>query len=78
MKNQIIVQAQLDVQEFRGGRLSHFTPFWKEITNDKMILTIIEEGLKIEFDTMPVQSSIPKLYKFDDQKYHKIDLEIQK
>ena len=78
MKNEIFIQAQLDVQEFKGGRLSHYTPFWKEITRDKMILNIIEEGLKIEFENYPVQFAVPKVYKFDNDKFHKIDQEIQK
>ena len=78
MKNQILIQAQLDVQEFKGGRLSHFTPFWKEITQDKMILNIIEEGLQIEFENFPVQFAVPKVYKFENDKFQKIDQEIQK
>ena len=77
-KNEILIQAQLDVQEFKGGRLSHFTPFWKEITRDKMILNIIEEGLQIEFENFPIQFAVPKVYKFDNEKFYKIDQEIQK
>ena len=47
MKNAILVQSQLDVQNFKGGRLSHFTPFWKEMKANKMIMNIVGEGLKI-------------------------------
>lgn len=76
MKNQILIQAQLDVQEFKGGKLSHYTPLWKEIMRDKMILNIIEEGLQIKFENFPVQFAVPKVYKFDNDKFHKIDQEI--
>jgi hypothetical protein len=71
MKNAILVQSQLDVQNFKGGRLSHFIPFWKEMKANKMIMNIVGEGLKIEFETLPVQNAVPRVYKFDQTKMQK-------
>lgn len=37
-----------------GGRLTHFLENWQEITNDKWVLSLIQEAYKLEFLTKPV------------------------
>lgn len=76
-KDNVILQSQCEIQNFKGGRLSNFTPYWKTLTSDKMILNIVQDGLKIEFERLPVQDQIPKPYKFKAEKMQKIDEKMQ-
>lgn len=36
-----------------GGRLTHFLPEWKKITQEKWVLSVIKEGYKLEFLQKP-------------------------
>jgi hypothetical protein len=65
-----------DKTENKAGSLKHHKAFWKSITNDKKILKLIS-GYEIEFDSIPVQSSIPRPYKFPAEKSEAITFEIQ-
>ena len=76
-KDNIILQSQCEIQNFKGGRLSNFTPYWKTLTSDKMILNIVQDGLKIEFERIPVQDQIPKPFRFKAEKMQKIDEKMQ-
>ena len=67
-KDQIVLQSQCEIQKFKGGRLSNFTPYSKTLTSDKMILNIVHEGLKIEFERLPIQNQISKPYSFRPKK----------
>ena len=49
---------------------------WSEITSDPHILQNVE-GFRLEFDSIPVQETIPRQYKFNDELAHVIDKEIQ-
>ena len=46
------------------------------MTSDENILSMVEEGVKIEFEEIPVQKHIPRPYKFAKQKQQKIDRKI--
>ena len=41
-----------------GGRLRFFLENWKQITDDQWVLSVIEEGYKLEFIKNPPQSGI--------------------
>ena len=41
-----------------GGRLRFFLDNWKKITNDQWVLSVIEEGYKLEFSGHPPQTGI--------------------
>ena len=41
-----------------GGRLRFFLENWKKITNDQWVLSVIEEGYKLEFSGHPPQTGI--------------------
>ena len=36
-----------------GGRLKYFLSEWKKITNDKWVLSVIKDSLKLEFLSKP-------------------------
>ena len=42
-----------------GGRLSHFVEQWKELTDNKWVLSIVRNGFKIPFKSVPPLSLIP-------------------
>ena len=48
---------------------------WHDITSDPVILQNVE-GVKIQFDTMPVQDSVPRTYKFNQEHSSFINIEI--
>ena len=41
-----------------GGRLRFFLQNWKKITDDQWVLSVIEEGYKLEFIQKPPQTGI--------------------
>ena len=41
-----------------GGRLRFFLQNWKKITDDQWVLSVIEEGYKLEFIQKPPQTAI--------------------
>jgi hypothetical protein len=41
-----------------GGRLKHFLPNWKKITQDNWVLSIIQQGYKLEFLEKPVFNGV--------------------
>ena len=41
-----------------GGRLRFFLENWKKITDDQWVLSLIEEGYKLEFIQKPPQSGM--------------------
>jgi hypothetical protein len=49
-------QAEIPV----GGRLRFFLENWNKITDDQWVLSIIQEGYKLEFIEKPPQSKIRK------------------
>ena len=58
-----------------AGRLGHFLPNWRRITNDPTILEMIR-GYKLEFTSTPVQSTVRRPLQFSCSETEKIDLEI--
>ena len=58
-----------------AGRLGHFLPNWRRITNDPTILEMIQ-GYKLEFTSTPVQSTVRRPLQFSCSETEKIDLEI--
>ena len=58
-----------------AGRLGHFLPNWRRITNDPTILETIQ-GYKLEFTSTPVQSTVRRPLQFSCSETEKIDLEI--
>ena len=51
-------QNQAEIQV--GGRLKFFLENWSKITDDQWVLSIIQEGCKLEFIKKPPQSGIRK------------------
>jgi hypothetical protein len=51
-----------------GGRLRHFLPFWRKITNDPTVLRIIM-GVSIPFTAQPCQNSTPRPYPLDAESH---------
>ena len=58
-----------------AGRLGHFLPNWRRITNDPTILKMIQ-GYRLEFTSTPVQSTVRRPLQFSYPETEKIDLEI--
>ena len=42
-----------------GGRLAHFAEKWEEITDNKWVLSIVQNGFRIPFIKIPPLSSVP-------------------
>ena len=45
--------SKTDIQNFRGGNLKNHLTKWKNVSSDKIILDIIENGLKIHLIDTP-------------------------
>ena len=41
-----------------GGRLRFFTDNWKKITDDEWVLSVVQEGYKLEFVKKPLFSGV--------------------
>ena len=52
-QQEIIPILKRDIQNFRGGNLKNHLTKWKNDTSDKIILNIIENGLKLELIDTP-------------------------
>ena len=68
--------AQVEIGNFRAGRLKHFLPFWRTLTSDSHVFACIS-GVRLEFidDCQPPPlDSLP--FRFDDMKYASINEEI--
>ena len=42
-----------------GGRLAHFVEQWEELTDNKWVLSIVRNGFKIPFSSVPPLSVVP-------------------
>ena len=42
-----------------GGRLAHFVEQWEELTDNKWVLSIVRNGFKIPFKSVPPLSVVP-------------------
>ena len=49
------------VKNFIAGNLKNYYTVWQKITNDRVILDIIKNGLKINFKERPGITSAPKI-----------------
>ena len=49
------------MNKFVAGNLIKFYLNWKSITNDEIILDIIKNGLKIDFEERPRNICVPKI-----------------
>ena len=59
-----------------GGRVRHFLPFWKSITSDKYILSLVA-GIHVPFiDSPPKQQFIPKQLSMSEEEMMFVDAEI--
>ena len=56
-QQQIIPILKRDIQNFRGGNLKNHLTKWKNVTSDKTILDIIENGLKLDLIDIPKSNS---------------------
>jgi hypothetical protein len=54
---QLIVDDNLPI----GGRLRHFAPFWRRLTNSKKVIQTVL-GAKMPFTSEPVQDGVPEPY----------------
>ena len=64
-----------DVREHVAGSTKSHLHQWSEITSDPIILQNVD-GFRLEFDSQPIQTDIPRQYKFNEQHSHVIDKEI--
>ena len=60
-----------------AGRIRHFLPKWKQLTQDSSILKAVM-GYRIEFFVPPVQFDIPRPIKFSMQETANVDAQITK
>ena len=56
-QQQIIPILKRDIQNFRGGNPKNHLTKWKNVTSDKTILDIIENGLKLDLIDIPKSNS---------------------
>ena len=56
-QQEIIPILKRDIQNFRGGNLKNHLTKWKNVTSDKTILDIIENGLKLDLIDIPKSNS---------------------
>ena len=52
-QQEIIPILNRDIQNFRGGNLKNHLTKWENVTSDKIILDIIENGLKLDLIDTP-------------------------
>ena len=43
-----------------GGMLAHFVEQWEELTDNRWILSIVQNGFKIQFKSVPLLSIVPR------------------
>ena len=56
-QKEVVPILKRDVPNFRGGNLKNHLTKWKNVTSDKIILDIIENGLKLDLiDTLKSNS----------------------
>ena len=53
----VLPELQKDVKNFNGGNLRYFSKNWYKYTEDKYILDIITNGLKLDLKQLPTQIS---------------------
>ena len=63
---------------FQAGNVGQFVVKREEITSDTKILTLIREGVSIDFVEEPVQCTEPKPIQFSGKKQEVIDAVIDK
>ena len=69
--------GEITVSDFQGGRLRHFASQWEALTSDPEILQTVK-GYQIDFESEPVQYSVPKEINFTNQEAEVVDSEIHK
>ena len=57
--------------------MAQFCDYWSKMTSDYVILDMVREGVKIEFDQTPWQNIAPKPYVFNMRKKQMIDHKIE-
>ena len=60
-----------------AGNLLHNLKFWRKITSDPWVLETVS-GYHLEFNTLPVQSVLPRPPPFSEREKQLIDEEITK
>ena len=53
----IIPVLKIEIQNFRGGNLENHLTKWKNVTSNKIILDIIENGLKLDLTDTSISNS---------------------
>ena len=56
-RKEIIPILKRDIQNVRGGNLKDHSAKWKSVTSDKIILDIIENGVKLDLIDTPIPNS---------------------
>jgi hypothetical protein len=74
-QNRQFVEAAVSPQV--GARLVHFVESWKTITKDKWALNIIQEGLRLQFKSLPADSGTRTTVIVDVMKQRFISEEVQ-
>lgn len=65
-------------ENFKGGKVDMFIDQWKYITSDKYILSIIETGYKLEFESEPCLHCHKKEIMFSGKEERIIDELLEK
>ena len=60
-----------DVENYKGGKIQLHYNEWENLTDDKFILNIVRQGLRLEFVNKP-----PNQLKFPSHCFNKIEEEI--
>ena len=56
-----VSSKNIDHSNFLAGNIKYFYENWKKITNDHIVLSIIQYGFKINFTEKPRYHNIPKI-----------------
>ena len=62
--------------EYMAGNVRNFIHEWREITSDASVLEYVS-GIRLEFETVPIQVALPREYRFNAKHSEIIDDEIQ-
>ena len=53
----ILKQLHDPAEKFKAGNIKFHLKNWKKLTNDKYILSIVQHGLKVNFNQQPISNS---------------------
>lgn len=59
-----------------GGRLTHFASEWRQITKNRWVLDVIENGLKLDLNAVPCQEQFPRVYQQSSEIQDQLHVEL--